>query len=72
MQASARELLVAFFTSLVWCGGDSNPRPPAPKVDTLPTELSRRSIFDISVNTDQIGMGFKADTPSKRKQYVHL
>ena len=23
---------------------DSNPRPPAPKADALPTELSRRSI----------------------------
>ena len=40
MRASARELLVPFFTPLVWCGRDSIPRPPAPKADALPTELS--------------------------------
>ena len=28
------------FTPLVWCGGDSNPRPSVPKADALPTELS--------------------------------
>ena len=39
MRASARELLVPFFTPLVWCGRDSNPQPPAPKVEALPTEL---------------------------------
>ena len=43
MQASARELLVSFFTPFVWCGPDSNPQPPAERVDTLPTELSGRS-----------------------------
>ena len=42
MRASARELLVPFFTPLVWCGRDLNPRPPAPKADALPTELSGR------------------------------
>ena len=31
MQASARDLLVPFFTPLVWCGHDSNPQPPALK-----------------------------------------
>ena len=41
MRASARKLLVPFFTPLVWCGRDSNPRPPAQKVDALPTELSK-------------------------------
>ena len=42
MRASARELLVPFFTPLVWCGPDSNPRPLAPKADALPTELMGR------------------------------
>ena len=27
---------------------------------------SGKTLFDIFVNTDQIGMGFKADTPRKR------
>ena len=40
MRASAWELLVPFFTPLVWCDRVSNPRPPAPKADALPTELS--------------------------------
>ena len=31
-----------------------------------------RLYFDISLNTDQIGMGFKADTPEKRKQHAQL
>ena len=26
------------FTHLVWCGPDSNPRPPGPKADALSTE----------------------------------
>ena len=42
MRASARELLVPFFTPLVWCSRDSNPQPPARKGDALPTELSGR------------------------------
>ena len=33
---------------------------------------SGKTLFDISVNTDQIGMGFEADTPGERKQHVHL
>ena len=40
MPASARELLVPFFTPFVWCGWDSNPRPPALKADALLTKLS--------------------------------
>ena len=43
MRASARKLLVPFFTSLVWWGSDSNAQPPAPKAEALPTELSGRS-----------------------------
>ena len=35
MRASARELLVPFFTPLVWCGRDSNPPPPALKADAF-------------------------------------
>ena len=31
---------------------------------------SGKTLFDISFNTDQIGMGFEADTTGKRKQYV--
>ena len=31
-----------------------------------------KTLFYIFVNTDQIGMGFIADTPGKRKQRVHL
>ena len=42
MRASARELLVPFFSPLVWCGRDSNPPPPTLKADALPTELSGR------------------------------
>ena len=42
MRASARELLVPFFTPLVWCVRDSNPRPLALKADALPIELSGR------------------------------
>ena len=42
MQASARELLVPFFTPLVWCSLDLNPQPSAPKADALPAELSNR------------------------------
>ena len=34
--------------------------------DTFSKPLdSGKTIFDISVNTDQIGMVFKADTPEK-------
>ena len=51
MRASARELLVPFFTSLVRCSQDSNPRPPSPKADTLPTELSGRSVSFWSFNS---------------------
>ena len=42
MRVSARELLVPFFTPLVWCLRDLNPRPPALKADALPIELSGR------------------------------
>ena len=45
MRVSARELLVPFFTPLVWGmvrPRDSNPRLPAPTGDALPTELSRQ------------------------------
>ena len=31
------------FTTLVWCGTDSNSRPHVPKEGTLPTELLGRS-----------------------------
>ena len=40
MQGSARELLVPFFTPLVWWDRDSTPGPPTPKEDGLPTVLS--------------------------------
>ena len=41
VRASARELLVPFFTPLVMVRPrDSNPQSPAPKADALPTELS--------------------------------
>ena len=33
---------------------------------------SGKTLFDISDNTDQIGMGVEVDTPVKRKQNVHL
>ena len=33
---------------------------------------SGKTFFDISVNTDQIGMGFEADTPEKLQQHVDL
>ena len=43
MRASEMELLVPFLSPLVWCCRRiQNPRPPAPKADTLPTELSGR------------------------------
>ena len=35
---------------------------------TLEDEIPRfryKTLFDISVNTDQIGMGFEADTPEQ-------
>ena len=32
---------------------------------------SGKTFFDISVNTGQIGMWFKADTPEKRHQHAH-
>ena len=35
MRASVRELQVQFFTSLLWCGRESNPRPAALKVDAV-------------------------------------
>ena len=31
-----------------------------------------KTFFDISVNTDQISMGFEADTREKLKQHAHL
>ena len=34
--------------------------------------VSGKTLFDISVNTDQICMGFGAETPGKYKQHVHL
>ena len=41
--------------------------------DTVEKKIdSGNTFFDIFVHTDQIGMEFKADTPEKRKQYVHL
>ena len=45
MRAPARELLVPCFTPSVWCGLNKNPRPPAPKADSLPAELSGLSNF---------------------------
>ena len=39
---------------------------------STPLPHSGKTFFDISVNTDQIGMGFEADTPGERKQHVHL
>ena len=33
---------------------------------------SDKTFFDISVNTDQIGMGIQADIPEKWHQHVHL
>ena len=33
---------------------------------------SGKTLFDISVNIDQIDMGFEADTMGKRKEHVHL
>ena len=50
--------------------------PPIPPLDPhlyLSQSLnSSETFFDISVNTDQIGMGFEADTREKLKQLVHL
>ena len=37
MRASARELVVPFFTPLVWCSPNSNHTILAPKADALPT-----------------------------------
>ena len=54
MRASAREQLVLFITPLVWCDRDSNPRPPAPKADALPTELSGR--LPIRRNSNKFGV----------------
>ena len=34
--------------------------------------VSGRTLFNISVNTYQIGMRFEEDTSGKRKQHVHL
>ena len=42
---------------------------------TLEDEIPRfryKTLFDISVNTDQIGMGFEADTPEQWQQHVYL
>ena len=43
--ASARELLVPFFTPLEWCGPDSNQRPPASKADDCGTSWSYSYAF---------------------------
>ena len=49
MRASARELLVPFFYTFGMVRPrDSNPRPPAPKADALPTELSRMKLVSFS------------------------
>ena len=49
MGASARELLVPFFYTFGMVRPrDSSPRPPAPKVDALPTELSRRLYITVA------------------------
>ena len=61
MRASARELLVPFFYTFGMVRPrDSNPRPPAPKADALPTELSRSlqsySLFFLSTNKLHVAM----------------
>ena len=33
---------MSFFTPLVWCGSDSNMRPPTLKVDALPDSLYQK------------------------------
>ena len=41
--------------------------------DTIEKNVdSGKNFFDISVNTDQIDMGFEADTTEKWKQLVHF
>ena len=52
-----------FSTLKYYTGGSGN--SGVPELAIFPLEL-------LHVNTGQIGMGFEADTPGKRKQHVHL
>ena len=55
MQVLAREMLVPFYTPLVWRGRDSDPRPPAPKADALSTHRvgGNQKHYQLSTNAGQ-------------------
>ena len=66
MQAPGRELLILFYTFGMVRQCYSNPRPPALKVDALPTELSRR-LITIKFEINQSGESHYLVTHSVKK-----